>query len=223
MRQSELRNNLTYLSGVVGLIAFIGSASLFITSTAQTYWTRYVSADLQIRNFNSLREMSAFNNTSENILIQGVKLDYPGNIEVSLIVDEVVKAGEIKRISFVDLLGPQLQPRIKAMIAPKVFGELVNTDNLSKEDIAKIISDLDQNDYVKNTVALTTLEGTDDTFFQDKPRHIRAACINANDPVGKLAENGQTGIQIRFQVIRGRSFSINVPCVAYVYEKDNGS
>ena len=211
--QNRLANSVIWLSGAVGLLAFIGSALLFLYAAAVSQYERVYGADIEVRNVSSMKTLTVFNNSSTPVLIENAEFIMPGGNRLGMIVDRSLLGGAVGNYDLADFFrkqttGPFLKRFGKEWAGAQVFLKEVQFRGETKEtDVAKIAERLSNADYGPNkkgqnyTVEAINMGGHDYFFFGgSKARYFRMPCK----------------IIIRYRVVRGRSFSLEPPCIGVV-------
>lgn len=210
--QNSFSGWVTWLSGATTLVAFLISASVFLYGASQSAIARNFGADLQVLNLSSHRAMTLFNNAPTDVLLRDVRLSLPGGIELSLIIDRSLSAGEVARVDMAALIRTQIKGAVALLLAPETAGSLVRESHAPPEVINQIRADLDLGIYAFDeeagpffTVEAINIGGTDHGFFG----------VEGGDVVTASCQ-----IVLSYQVVQGGSFVRTPPCTALLRYRD---
>lgn len=204
--QNVLANRIIWLSGMVGLITFIGSAALFISSSVSLQWARTFGADIQVLNVSSQKTLILFNNSSVDTVIEKVQFKMPGEIELFVIVNQSLSAGGTSNIDLGALFEAQTTGPFREQFARSNTSRQVSKVEISKKKAAEILENLGKGDYgwdkgERYTVEAINKGGADWVFFNRK----RSCYVSAD-----------CSITISYQVVKGNSFELKPKCVGVV-------
>ena len=205
--QSRLGNWVIWASGAVTLFAFIGSAALYLYSATVLQYERMNGADIKVRNVSSMKTLTLFNNSSADVLIEHIEFTMPGDNKISIIVDEVLDAGDVSHTDIGSSFEKQTTGPFLHRFGRGKAGRQVRAVEVGKGKVAEIVSNMTKADYGPDvdgrhyTVEAINEGGTDYILFggQDSS-YARAPCE----------------MRISYQVARGGRFSLEPPCVGIV-------
>lgn len=196
------RNGLSYWSGFTGLATFILSGGAFLFIQAESLNTRLFGADLQFRNVSSAKELSVVNNSGLAVILGTVTFTFPDGKELQVILDKAIGPGEVLKENVGDLVRTQTLAEIVNFFLPEKLGDQVDSSSPGVEP-DKIVADLLGAIWKPYTVEAINTDGHDYRFFD-------------------LADSASTAITVpctieaSYEVVRGRSFTLDVPCTGIV-------
>lgn len=206
LHQSNIRNTLVFLSGVVGLVAFLGSSAIFLFDGFSSWLTRNYGADIQVRNVSSIGNLTVFNNSDEDVILNDLLFVLPGDISHQTIIDVAVGAGKVAEINVEEKWVRQTSS--DGML--NRFRHSVMADHFIPENEAEgdnVYSDILLQDYENFTVQMLNKNGSDYKFF------IKFGSKNRIEIPCEAS--------LAYQVVRGEAFSIDINCVGIVRHRKN--
>lgn len=205
---NKTANRVTWLSGAVGLVAFVGSALLFLSSSATTQWARIYGANIEVLNVSSQKSLTLFNSSPVDVLVENITFSIPGGIELFVVVNQSLASGASSNTDIGALFEAQTTGPFNRQFGRSSAGRQVIMSEQTDNRIKAIQANLEANDYGWDT-------GAQDRFT------VEAINAGGSDWTFFGAENAdylcvECSIEIRYRVARGGSFSLKPPCVGVV-------
>ncbi|MGR3512177.1 MAG: hypothetical protein ACU0GG_05390 [Paracoccaceae bacterium] len=206
--QNNVANQITWLSGAVGLLAFVGSALFFLSSNAAVQWARLHGADIEVLNVSSQKTLTLFNNSSVDALIESVAFKLPGDIELLVVINESIKAGSSSNFDIGTLFENQTTGPFKEQFGRSATGRQIIREEYDAGKLESISQNLAANDYgwdageqERYTVEAINSGGADWRFFgAGGADYLSVPCK----------------IEIKYRVAQGGSFTLEPDCTGVV-------